>query len=182
MLLEGLQSLSDEDTLVSFDDFARSLLMDPDSAGADAGHPPAGRIGRHKAHPRRSFRILTDDKDTETRAEAATALGKFVELGRVGRDPRRIPGDRWRTRCWKRPTAKTSLLVRRNALEALGFSSRPEVITLIESAFRRRKPRVAGERTFCHGALVRRALGGAGALPHAGCQPARPAGRGGGRR
>jgi HEAT repeat protein len=41
--------------------------------------------------------------------------------------------------------------VRRNALEALGFSSRPEVVTLIESAFRRENPDWQASALFAMG-------------------------------
>ena len=42
--------------------------------------------------------------------------------------------------CWLPPPAKMKVRVRRAALESLGYSSRPEVTTLIESAFHREDP------------------------------------------
>ncbi len=148
-LLEGLESLSDEDTLVSFDDFARSLLTDPD---------PQVRMRALRLLDESDdtklikpfLKMLADDPDSETRAEAATALGKFVELGELEEIP-----DEFRRRVedalLEKANSDDQVLVRRNALEALGFSSRPEVITLIESSFRRENPDWQASALFAMG-------------------------------
>jgi HEAT repeat protein len=148
-LLEGLESLSEEDTLVSFDDFARSLLTDPD---------PQVRMRALRLLDESDdtklikpfMKMLMDDPDSETRAEAATALGKFVELGEL----EEIPDDFRRQvedALLEKANSDDQVLVRRNALEALGFSSRPEVITLIESSFRRENPDWQASALFAMG-------------------------------
>ena len=148
-LLEGLQLLSEEDTLVSFDDFARSLLSDEDPEV----RMRAIRLLDECDDTRLigSFiHIMTGDKDPETRAEAATALGRFVELGELEEIPdesRRQVEDA----LLQKANSEDQLLVRRNALEALGFSSRPEAITLIESAFRRENPDWQASALFAMG-------------------------------
>ncbi len=148
-LLEGLQALSEEDTLVCFDDVARSLLSDQD---------PEVRM--------RAIRLLDEcddaklimpfidtlnnDPDPETRAEAATALGRFVEMGEL----EEIPDDARRQvedALLEKANSEDQLVVRRNALEALGFSSRPEVITLIESSYRRENPEWQASALFAMG-------------------------------
>ncbi len=86
MLLEGLQSLSEEDTLVSFDDFARALLTDPDAQVRMRAIRLLDECDDLKLIPP-FIKILKDDADAETRAEAATALGKFVELGELEEIP-----------------------------------------------------------------------------------------------
>ena len=153
MLLEGLQSLSEEDTLVSFDEFARSRLTDPDAEVRTRAIRLLDESEDIKLIS--SFiKILKDDTDVETRAEAATALGKFVELGELEEIPeqaRRQVEDA----LLEKANSEDQLLVRRNALEALGFSSRPEVITLIEFLLPPPKPRVAGQRAVCHGPFLR---------------------------
>lgn len=148
-LLEGLESLSDEDTLVSFDDFAHSLLTDPD---------PQVRMRALRLLDESDdtklikpfLKMLADDPDSETRAEAATTLGKFVELGELEEIP-----DEFRRRVedalLEKANSDDQVLVRRNALEALGFSSRPEVITLIESSFRRENPDWQASALFAMG-------------------------------
>ena len=137
-LLEGLETLAEGDTLVNFDDFARALLDDPES-------PVRGRAIRLltesddvKLVPR-FIEILNRDSDVQTRAEAATALGTFVDLGELDEIPEDVHHQ-----------AEDALLVvvngnddvkvRRRALESLGYSSRPEVITLIESAYHKQDP------------------------------------------
>lgn len=137
-LLEGLETLSENDTLVNFDDFAEALLSDADSS-------VRGRAIRllHECEDTKLISmyidILKTDSDVQTRAEAATALGIFVDLGEL----EEIPAD-------LHQQAEEALLevargsddvkVRRRALESLGYSARPEVATLIESAFQREDP------------------------------------------
>jgi HEAT repeat protein len=148
-LLEGLQSLSETDTLVSFDDFARALFTDPE---------PEVRL--------RAIRLLTEcddvtlvapylkilegDEDAETRAEAASALGKYIELGELEELPAKTQRQ-VEDALLAKANSEDQLIVRRNALEALGFSSRPEVITLIESAFRRTNPDWQASALFAMG-------------------------------
>jgi HEAT repeat protein len=146
-LLEGLQSLSETDTLVSFDDFARSLLGDPD---------PQVRL--------RAIRLLDESDDTKL----IPALIRMLADGRPAPKPPRprkfvgLAG--WRERrssapggvpCWRRPIADPQ--VRRNALEALRFarpSHHPDQINLTPG-----EPGMAGRRPVRREALVRRTLG-----------------------
>jgi HEAT repeat protein len=148
-LLEGLESLSEADTLVSFDDFARSLLSDAD---------PEVRMRAIRLLDESDdtkligafINIMTKDNDAETRAEAASALGKFVELGELEEIPdesRRQVEDALLAQA----NSEDQLRIRRNALESLGFSSRPEVITLIESAYRRENPDWQASALFAMG-------------------------------
>ena len=51
----------------------------------------------------------------------------------------------------EKANSEDQLIVRRNALEALGYSSRPEVITLIESSFRRSNPDWQASALFAMG-------------------------------
>lgn len=77
--------------------------------------------------------LLQHDPAAPVRSAAATALGKFVYLGEIDEVPRPL----------LRRVEETLLAVtrggdevevRRHALEALGYSSRPEVPALIETA------------------------------------------------
>src|SRR5215510_10905498 len=82
ILLEGLETLTEDDTLVSFDDFAKALLTDPDSTVRGR----AIRLLKETDDPHlvpTYINILNTDSDTQTRAEAATALGLFVDLGEL---------------------------------------------------------------------------------------------------
>lgn len=148
-LLEGLEALADEDTLVSFEDFARSLLADPDAEVRMRAIRLLDECDDQRLMT--SFiRMMTDDQDAETRSQAATALGRFVELGELEEIPqesRRQLEDA----LLEKANGEDQVLVRRSALEALGYSSRPEVITLIESAFRRENPDWQASALFAMG-------------------------------
>jgi HEAT repeat protein len=148
-LLEGLEDLSEEDTLVSFDDFARSLLDDPDAVV----RMRAIRLLDEAEDPRlipAFIHMMDDDPDAETRAEAASALGKFVELGELeeisDESRQEVEGA-----LLEKANSEDQSIVRRHALESLGFSSRPEVITLIESSFRRENPEWQASALFAMG-------------------------------
>ena len=136
-LLADLDAMLDADTIVSFDDFGRALLNDPDAIVRAS----AIRLLREYEDPKRIppfVKLLTGDPDPVVRAEAARALNIFVAFGEL----ESIPESSLRQ-------VEEALLaaehdddanVRRRALESLGFSSRDEVPALIESALARQDP------------------------------------------
>ena len=148
-LLEGLESLLVKDTLVSFDDLGRALLTDSD---------PQVRIrAMHLLIECEEVSLvpiyidmLTNDSDVAVRAEAASTLGIFVQLGEFEDIPSSVHHE-----------IEDALLevfnggdepsVRRRALEALGFSSRDEVPVLIESSFKRQDPDWQASALFAMG-------------------------------
>jgi HEAT repeat protein len=137
-LLGKLAALLDSNTLVSFEDLGRALLSDPE-AGVRAG---ALRLlaesDDHHLIPD-LIRILQSDPSVEPRLEAATLLGEFVLLGELeelAEAPRTdVVEALLAVEAGEEPSA-----LRRRALEGLGYSSRLEVHTLIESASRRQDP------------------------------------------
>ncbi len=149
LLLEGLQSLSDADTLVSFDDLARALLADADAQVRVRALRLLDECDDAKLVPA-FLKILAGDEDVAARAEAASSLGRYVKLGELEEIP-----ERTRRQVEDALLAKANSddqpLVRRNAIEALGYSSRPEVVTLIESAFRRLDPDWQASALFAMG-------------------------------
>ncbi len=137
-LLEGLLSLLDSDTLVSFEELGRALLADSDPSVRAA----AIQLLSESDDPKlvRSFiDIVQKDPVNSPRLAAIERLGEFVMLGEL----EELPAGEHRA-------AESALLavangedqpvLRRKALEALGYSGRPEVQTLIESAYRRQDP------------------------------------------
>jgi len=138
LLLDGLLSLLDSDTLVSFEDIGRALLDDAEAAVrarairllAECDDPKLVNV---------LVEILKNDADLGPRMEAANLLGEFVLLGELEELPEDLHHQ-----------AENALLVvlnseehaslRRVSLEALGFSSRAEIETLIRSAFHRAEP------------------------------------------
>lgn len=149
LLLDRLNALANEDTLVSFDDLGRALLRDDE---------PQVRI--------RAMRLLvecedvrlvpiyidmlTKDSEIAVRAEAASMLGIFVQLGEFDD----IPDDvhhQIEDVLLEVLNGEDEPSVRRRALEALGFSSRDEVPVLIESSFNRQDPDWQASAIFAMG-------------------------------
>jgi HEAT repeat protein len=145
-LLEDLEVIGESDYVLSFEAVGRLGLGDED---------PQVRINAirllwdFESNDLASIfaRMMRADSDAQVRAAAASALGKFVYLGEVDKLP-----------AIKKKDLEESLLevtrgedvplVRRRALEALGYSSLDEIPELIEKAYR------SGSRDWLLSALV----------------------------
>ena len=137
-LLEDLETLAEDDTLVSFEDFGRSLLGDPDSTVRGRALRLLHESGDVHLVPT-YINILKSDPDPQTRADAAAALGTFVDLGEleeVSDEIHRQVEDA----LLEVANGNDDVKVRRRALESLGYSSRAEVQTLIDASFQREDP------------------------------------------
>jgi vesicle coat complex subunit len=137
-LLEELKTLAEADTLVSFDDFSRALLTDPD--------PMVRTHAIRLLHESEDLKLvptyldmLKDDSDSGVRRAAANVLNLFVDLGEQEEIPENVY-HQVEDALLASANSEEDMRVRRTALESLGYSSRPEVITLIESAFHREDP------------------------------------------
>ena len=137
-LLEQLKTLAEADTLVSFDDFGRALLTDPDPSVRTHAIRLLHESEDLKLVPT-YLNMLKDDSDTTVRREAANVLNLFVDLGELDEIPENIY-HQVEDALLDSANSEDDVRVRRTALESLGYSSRPEVITLIESAFHREDP------------------------------------------
>ena len=137
-LLEDLDALAETDTLVSFDELALALLADPDPDVRTRAIRLLDEYENPKVVP--SFLdMLKNDPELNVRVEAANALHLFVDLGEL----EEIPEDIYHQvedALLASAASEDESRVRRVALESLGYSSRPEVTTLIESAFHREDP------------------------------------------
>ncbi len=132
-LLEDLEDLVEGDTLVILDDIARFALLDPD---------PAVRTT--------AIRMLWDDPDVKlvetftgmlrndpepvVRAAAASAIGLFVYLGELEEVPENIH-HQVEDELLRVMGGPDQAIVRRRALESLGYSGREEVIELIQNGY-----------------------------------------------
>jgi HEAT repeat protein len=132
-LLEDLEDLAEADTLTSFDDLARHLLKDEDPQVRTR----AIRLFWENEDTRLVpifLRLLKEDGNAEVRAAAANALGLFVYLGELEKIPAELH-HRIEDALLETATSVAEPLVRRRALESLGYSGREEVIPLIETAY-----------------------------------------------
>jgi HEAT repeats len=149
LLLDRLNARANEDTLVCFDDLGRALLADPE---------PQVRIRAMRllvecedVHLVPTYiEMLTKDSDAAVRVEAASMLGIFVQLGEFEDIPDNVH-HRIEDVLLEVLNGEDVPSVRRQALEALGFSSRIEVPVLIESSFKRQDPAWQASAIFAMG-------------------------------
>ncbi len=137
-LLEELDALAEVDTLVSFDDLARALLTDPEPEVRTRAIRLLDECEDTKLIPS-YLDMLKNDLDTNVRVEAANVLNLFVDLGELEEIPEKIY-HQVEDALLASAASEDDVRVRRAALESLGYSSRLEVGTLIESAFHRQDP------------------------------------------
>ena len=132
-LLDGLMSLAGKDTLVSFDDFASAILNDPDASVRAYAIRLLVECDDVKLVPT-YLELLKNDPDTNVRAEAAKVLSLFVDLGELEDIPEDVYAE-VRSALLESAKSEKETRVRRRVLESLGWSSHPDVIALVESAF-----------------------------------------------
>jgi hypothetical protein len=149
LLLDRLNALANEDTLVCFDDLGRALLDDDESRVRIRAMRLLVECEDHRLVPI-YIEMLTKDSEVAVRAEAASTLGIFVQLGEF----EDIPSDVHRQVedvLLEVLNGEDDASVRRRALEALGFSSRDEVPVLIESSVNRQNPDWKASAVFAMG-------------------------------
>ncbi len=137
VFLKSLTEHFEDDTLVSFETIATRLLKDADGQVRVLALKLLDETFNTRLIPD-LIKLIRTDPEPEARARAATVLGQFVQMGELGELPD-----------GKRELLEEALLsaahsehssVARAALEALGYSSRPELDALIISAFHRPDP------------------------------------------
>ena len=137
-LLTDLENLLEVDTLVNFDDLGKFALSDPDmQVRCQAIHL------LWENDETSTSRILCDllgnDPHEQVCAAAAYALGRFVLLGELEEIPRKY-FDEVESLLLQTYHNNKSQLVRRKALEAIGYSSKPEVKRVIMHAIENTDP------------------------------------------
>lgn len=132
-LLEDLETLSESDFMVNFDAIDRIALGDADARVRQTAIRALWPSEEVNLVPR-LVELMEKDESPEVRAQAAAALGRFVYLGELERIPQATL-KHIEQHLLKALEADPDALVMRRALEALGFSSRPEMPDLIEQAY-----------------------------------------------
>jgi HEAT repeat protein len=148
-LLEDLEDLAEADTLTSFDDLARPLLADPEAAVRVQAIHLLWECEDAKLIPT-YLEMLTKDENTEVRAAAANALGMFVYLGELEKISPEVH-HKIEDHLLEATQTASETLVRRRALESLGYSGRAEVVPLIEAAYRQKDPNWVVSALFAMG-------------------------------
>ena len=138
LLLDELLSHLDSNNIVSYEEIGRGLLDDLDGEV----RARAIRLLAESDDPKlvsTLTEILLNYADLAPRMDAALLIGEFILLGELEAIKEELQR--------KAEDALISVIrseenpsLRKRALEALGYSSRPEIVTLIESAFERADP------------------------------------------
>lgn len=137
-LLEDLEQLGEADDILSFNEICRIALKDE----LPEVRSQAVQILRAYEQPDSipTFLIMMEkDASPEVRAAAAAAMGSFVYMGEIEEITARVL-HRIEDTLLRVTTGSDTKLVRRRALEALGYSSRDEVPPLIENAYGMKDP------------------------------------------
>jgi hypothetical protein len=132
-LLEDLEEITEKDTLVCFDEVAKSVINDLDPRVRVLAMRLLWESEDSKLVPI-LIELMLEDVDEGVRSTAASLLGHFVYLGELDEIPDAV-----------KISAVKSLLdvvlseevsqVRMRALESLGYSSHPKVPALIKAAY-----------------------------------------------
>ncbi len=138
LLLNDLLSHLETDNIVSYEGIGHALLDDADGEV----RARAIRLLAESDNPQlasRLMEIFLNDTDLAPRMEAATLLGEFILLGELEKLREELQR--------KIEDAMISVIrsednptLRKHALEALSYSSRPEIAALIKSAYERADP------------------------------------------
>lgn len=132
-ILEDLEMLAESNTVTNFDALNRVALNDPD--------PLVRVVAIRSLWPSEQadlvpifLDLLQNAIEPPVRAQSAAALGRFVYLGEVGKVPSTVL-KQVEERLLKVMSDDADQLVKRRALESLGYSSLPELADLIEQAY-----------------------------------------------
>ena len=133
-LLEDLETLAEADTLLYFEAISRIAIHDPSPRVRFLAIRSLSLYDISTDLIPILIDILNNDVDKEVRAIAAQTLGEFVYLGEIDSisPSRQKEVESHLIQATKKVEAS---LVKRRAIEALGYSSNEEVIDIIQTAY-----------------------------------------------
>lgn len=132
-LLEDLERISENDSLVSFEDLALLAAGDADPRVRTLAVSLLWDYEDRHIIPV-LITLLESDADATVRANAASALGKYVYLGELDK-LQRDDLDKVEESLLQAYARDPEDLVRRRALESLGYSGRRDIPELIQKAY-----------------------------------------------
>ena len=132
-LLEDLEQMAEDETTVLFDNVAIFALQDSDPRVRTNAINLLWDTENTRLAPR-FIDLLNNDPDPNVQAAAASALGKYVYMGEIDTLPRPMLR-KVEENLLRAHRSSNHVEVRRNALESLGYSGRPEVPALIRKAY-----------------------------------------------
>ena len=132
-VMEDLEKLGEADSLLSFDAICVYTLTDADPNVRELALRSLWEYDLPEVVPSLLLLLQSDDA-TNVRAAAASALGKYVYLGELEELNEKVLHE-IEDILIEKVRGSDAMIVRRRALEALGFSSRKEVPALIETAY-----------------------------------------------
>ena len=132
-LLEDMETMAEKDTLLFFDHMAVMCLTDEDPIARATAIRLLWQSEDESLVPP-LIRMLKEDPEVIVRASAATALGIFVYQGEL-EEIKESTYDRVLKELIQVHTGSDDQLVRRRALESLGFATHRDVPGFIEQAY-----------------------------------------------
>jgi hypothetical protein len=132
-LLEDIEAMFEGDYLLSFETICRFAMEDADPQIRFVAMRSLQEYEVEDLIPT-FLRIMEEDSDEELRALAASSLGKYIYFGEIEELPQKILKN-IESRLFNVAGGKDTSLVRRRAVESLGFSSHKDVPTLIQEAY-----------------------------------------------
>ncbi len=132
-IMEDIEDIGSDDYILSFEALARFGLQDSEPRVRELAVRTLWEYELPDLVPT-FIRMMETDGDVEVRAVAASALGQYIYLGEIEELPASTL-HKVEEKLLETTTGQNPSLVRRRALEALGFSSRDELPALIEAAF-----------------------------------------------
>ena len=132
-IMEDVEEIGQNDYVLSFEEFARHGIQDSEPGVRELAVRSLWEYESRDLIPI-YLQLLESDDDYNVRAAAATALGKYIFLGEIEELPTHTQR-RIEDRLLDVVNGDENVLVRRRALESLGFSGREEIPALIETAY-----------------------------------------------
>ncbi len=132
-MLEDMEGLAEADNLLFFDPFAVSCLEDEDAIARATAIRLLWQSQDEKLVPQ-LLKLLQEDPEATVRAAAATGLGIFVYLGEL-EEIKQATYENLLQKLIQTHLGSDDVLVRRRALEALGYASHTDIPQFIQEAF-----------------------------------------------